>query len=433
MLIMFRANNFTSFEDEVILDLRATSYNQHPTHVVKDDQFKLLKTVAIYGANASGKSNLISALYFYERYIFSHLFQNNKVDQMEEVPDNGINHIGIEPFLLSSTEDRTIEFEMIFTHKNTLFQYGFSFEDSIVKTEWLLVNQELVFDRTAPQAVEHGKKFSSELKAFKKFREDRLYLSVLDYFATDTIKNHINNFKDFFESKYNVYFELFLESSVKGTAGTVSLSRRLVENESFRKKVANYINQIDVGIIDLVVENELMSSKSGEVQERPIIKTVHEIYNSEGILVGTKLFNLKQESTGTLRFLSFIQNILQMLEEGGVFIIDELSARLHPLLTKFIIDMFQSKDNTSHAQLIFTTHDTSILNNLQFRRDEVLFVDKNNRGQSRLYALSDLKSIRQDATYNKDYFNGKYGAIPIIKQTTKTNGGGQDGKTESVY
>ena len=101
-----------------------------------------------------------------------------------------------------------------------------------------------------------------------------------------------------------------------------------------------------------------------------------------------------------------------MINRGGVFIVDEMSARLHPLLTKLIVDIFQASKNES-AQLIFTTHDISLLNHNQFRRDEVVFVDKNKMGESTLYALSDLK-VREDATFNKDYLQGKYGAIPIF-------------------
>ena len=113
-----------------------------------------------------------------------------------------------------------------------------------------------------------------------------------------------------------------------------------------------------------------------------------------------------------LCFLAYIQNIIEMISNGGVFIVDEMSARLHPLLTKLIVDIFCSSQNKK-AQLIFTTHDISLLNNNQFRRDEVVFIDKNERGESSLYALSDLK-VREDATFNKDYLQGKYGAIPIF-------------------
>ena len=139
---------------------------------------------------------------------------------------------------------------------------------------------------------------------------------------------------------------------------------------------------------------------------------MHDVYDEAGNVVGEKLFDLQQESTGTLRFLAYIQNIIEMISKGGVFIVDEMSARLHPLLTKLIVDIFCSSQNKK-AQLIFTTHDISLLNNNQFRRDEIVFVDKNERGESTLYALSDIK-VREDATFSKDYLQGKYGAIPIF-------------------
>ncbi|MOA22390.1 hypothetical protein D3C78_1429430 [compost metagenome] len=165
----------------------------------------------------------------------------------------------------------------------------------------------------------------------------------------------------------------------------------------------------------------MFNEKRRKKIRRPLIKTIHPVFNSNGDQVDTKSFDLTQESSGTLRFLSFIQEILILLERGGVFVIDELSARLHPLLTKFIVDLFQSDTNTNHAQLIFTTHDTSILNKEQFRRDEILFVDKSEFGVSSLYSLADLKMVRQDATYHKDYFNGKYGAIPILQNPSSEN------------
>jgi hypothetical protein len=433
MLVMFRAKNFSSFHKDVILDMRATSYKEHPTHVVMDGKFKILKTAVIYGANASGKSNLISALSWFERYIFNQLYQEKWDEALADDQSGNSNLLTIEPFLLSDKTDPVTEFEMIFSHKNTLYQYGYSFQADIVHTEWLHIDNELVFNRNANQKIAYGKKYKAQLKEFKKFREDRLYLSVLDYFATDSIKESIDNFKEFFQEKFNVYSELLIDSSVKGMMGLIGLKKRMLKDEDFLKKIGTYINQIDVGILDLAVEYESVQITSGEFKNKPIIKTIHEIYDEDGNKVGTKRFLLKQESTGTLRFLSFIQNILLLLENGGVFIIDELTARLHPMLTKFIVEIFQSVDNNQNAQLIFTTHDTSILNKDQFRRDEILFVDKNHMGESSLYSLADLKqSVRQDATYYKDYFNGKYGAIPIFKSTQYIYGGDRVGETETI-
>ena len=421
LLVMFRAKNFTSFHDEVILDMRATSYADHASHIIPFKNFRLLKTVAIYGANASGKSNLISALFCFERYIFNQLFKGNDKDVQINESDEKSRKISIEPFLLTEPVDCCVEFEMIFGHNDILYQYGFSFEDSTIITEWLYIDNEVVFDRKRDSAIEYGEKYKDLLNDYQKYRDDRLYLSVLDYFATDSIKVLIDNFKNFFQKRFYVYFELFLEPSVKGAMSFLGVSKQLVENEDFRKRVVKYIKNIDVGITDLIIEKEeRVLQSTGEKREVSVVKTLHTVYDSDGIN-GRKAFDLHQESTGTLRFLSFIQNILLLLENEGVIIIDELSARLHPLLTKFIVDIFQSDD--TNAQLIFTTHDTSILNKEQFRQDEVLFVDKNEKGESSVYSLVDLRNVSQDATYNKDYFNGKYGAIPIIQSREILNGG----------
>ena len=193
----------------------------------------------------------------------------------------------------------------------------------------------------------------------------------------------------------------------------IGLSKKLVSDIEYGKKVERYLRLIDVGIKRLDVQTELIfDEQTGRKRKEEVVRTVHNIYDEDGNAVGEKLFDLRQESTGTLRFLAYIQNIIEMIADGGVFIVDEMSARLHPLLTKLIVDIFCSSQNQK-AQLIFTTHDISLLNNNQFRRDEVVFVDKNERGESSLYALSDLR-VREDATFHKDYLQGKYGAIPIF-------------------
>ena len=210
-----------------------------------------------------------------------------------------------------------------------------------------------------------------------------------------------------------MFTEILFESTVKGLAGMVGLSRKLVSNKAFREKVEYYLRLIDVGIKRLDVQTEtILNERTGRKKKEKVVRTVHDVYDESGNVVGEKLFDLQQESTGTLRFLAYIQNIIEMISKGGVFIVDEMSARLHPLLTKLIVDIFCSSQNKK-AQLIFTTHDISLLNNNQFRRDEIVFVDKNERGESTLYALSDIK-VREDATFSKDYLQGKYGAIPIF-------------------
>lgn len=412
MLVMFKVKNYTSFKNESILDMRATAYVQHPTHVIRaNGKPDLLKTTALYGANASGKSNLISAMFFFEQYIFSQFINKNENGDFES------NEIGmkmkLEPFGLSNDTNNASEFDIIFLHNDNQIQYGFECTSKEVLNEWLFINDKKVFERTGTE-LSFGTKYQKMLGAYKKLPAERLYVAVLEYFLDDEAKKAVlGDFIAFFSREYNVFTEILFESTVKGLAGIIGLSKKLVGNTAYRKKVEHYLRLIDVGIKRLDVQTEtIFDEHTGKKRDEKVVRTVHDIYDEAGNIVGEKLFDLRQESTGTLRFLAYIQNIIEMISNGGIFIVDEMSARLHPLLTKLIVDIFCSSQNKK-AQLIFTTHDISLLNNNQFRRDEVVFVDKNERGESSLYALSDLK-VREDATFNKDYLQGKYGAIPIF-------------------
>lgn len=412
MLLMFKVKNYTSFKNESILDMRATSYVQHPTHAIHvNDKISLLKATALYGANASGKSNLISAMFFFEQYIFSQ-FINKK--ENEDFASNKMDmKIKLEPFELSNDINNASEFDIIFLHNNKQIQYGFECTSKEVLNEWLFIDDKKVFERTGTR-LSFGNKYQKMLEDYKKLPAERLYIAVLEYFLDEEPKKMIlGDFLSFFIQKYNVFTEIFFEIIVKGLAGMVGISKKLVNNKSYRKKVEQYLRLIDVSIKRLDVQTEtIFDEHNGKKKKEKVVRTVHDIYDEDGNIVGEKLFDLQQESTGTLRFLAYIQNIIEMISKGGVFIVDEMSARLHPLLTKLIVDIFCSSQNKK-AQLIFTTHDISLLNKEQFRRDEVVFIDKNERGESSLYALSDLK-VREDATFNKDYLQGKYGAIPIF-------------------
>ena len=412
MLLMFKVKNYTSFKNESILDMRATAYVQHPNHVIHvNDKLGLLKATALYGANASGKSNFISAMFFFRQYIFSQ-FINKKENEDFEINDSAVK-MKLEPFGLSNDVNDASEFDIIFLHNDRQIQYGFECTPKEVLNEWLFIDDKKVFERTGVE-LSFGNKYQKLLGAYKKLPAERLYIAVLEYFLDEEGRKQVlDDFISFFNEDYNVFTEILFESTVKGLAGMIGLSKKLVSDIEYRKKVERYLRLIDVGIKRLDVQTELIfDEQTGRKRKEEVVRTVHNIYDEDGNAVGEKLFDLRQESTGTLRFLAYIQNIIEMIADGGVFIVDEMSARLHPLLTKLIVDIFCSSQNQK-AQLIFTTHDISLLNNNQFRRDEVVFVDKNERGESSLYALSDLR-VREDATFHKDYLQGKYGAIPII-------------------
>ena len=414
MLIMFRVKNFASFKDEAILDMRAISYKDMKNHVLETGKNKVVKTLALYGKNASGKSNLISALYYFESFVFNQFFDAGNREDEVDVGDRMPN-VKRSTFKLGEEVNNDSEFEILFSQNNKIYQYGFVIHDIsdekkyTIKEEWLLVEDKMVFDRQQ-DSTSFGKKYENELRNIDKQRQDRLYIGVLDYFAEGEVKKIVDGFKEYLKYKFNVHFELILEGSVKGLVSGVSFSKRIIEDEEYRKTVEKFIRVADVGIVGFSIE-ENMDEKNKERYPYEV-KTIHNVYNDKGEVIREEKFELNMESSGTNRYFSFIQYILNIIENGGVFIVDEMSARLHPILTKFIVDLFQGKMN-KEAQLIFTTHDVSLMNRNQFRRDEIAFVEKNKKGESTLYTLADIKA-RSDASFAKDYMAGKYGAIPVL-------------------
>lgn len=416
MLIMFRVKNFASFKDEVVLDLRAVSYKEMKSHVLEAGKNRIVKTLAVYGKNASGKSNLVSALYYFESFIFNQFFsegeREDSIEKNEKMPD-----IRRTPFKLSEDVEEETEFEIIFFHNDKTYQYGFSLADDksdagfSINTEWLLVNDKEVFDRGGDN-LSFGRAYEKELKKINKVRTDRLYIGTLDYFSDGMTKEIVDGFKEYLKYHFNVHFELIIEMSIKGLMSGVTISKRLVEDKEYRKVMEQFIRIADVGITGIELEEIAGTDSSGK--KKYDVKTIHNVYNEVGDVVKKEKFDLKMESSGTIRYFSFIQHILNMIDEGGVFVVDEMSARLHPMLTKFIVDLYQSERNKK-AQLVFTTHDLTLMNRKQFRRDEIAFVDKNRKGESTIYTLADIKA-RSDASFSKDYMFGKYGAIPVIDE-----------------
>lgn len=416
MLLMFKVKNYLSFKEETVLDMRATSLKQHPSHVINNSKAKLLKCVSIYGANASGKSNLISAMHFFEWYIFSQFLRKDKNVDFDSLENRM--RIGLEPFLLSKDKNEISEFEIIFVHNDKEIQYGFECTSEKVLSEWLYIENKKVYKRSNT-TLSFGTNYRNMLNSYRKPRpENILYLAVLEHFLEKKPKEEIlGDFISFFQKEYRVFFEFTIESSVKGIGGAIHIHKRLIKDVEFRKRIENYLKSIDVGIKGLEIKTITEIDKNtGKKEEDVEVFTIHEVYDQNKEITGKKEFPLLKESAGTIRFLSHIQIIDQIISEGGVFIVDEMSAKLHPLLSKLIIELFCSGKN-ERAQLIFTTHDISLLNKNQFRRDEVVFIEKNERGESSLVALSDMK-VREDATFNKDYIQGKYGAIPVFDYKT---------------
>jgi AAA15 family ATPase/GTPase len=414
MILQFKIKNYRSYKDEITFTMEADSSKQKLQNVCEltlgnEDTIKALKTSIIYGANASGKTNLIKALYQLTFFIL----YKPKVEER-------INFY--EPFLFEQTcKDAPSEFELTFIGPHEL-KYIYS----IKITAFAVLEEKLdyypsnritnLFTRESynpEKRIQVGtlgdslnKKeitvFSNQL-LLSKFGDDEpneLLSEVFLHFTKYSVINATNpKHKDFIHA---------------------SLNKELYENSALRAKVSKLINAADTKIegIDLVFSNELNTNNrddSARIKDPYIIYGLHELYNESQKTNQLQRLDFKDESHGTKTLYILGGKVLSTIEKGGVLIVDELDTSLHPFLTKMIVMIFQSeKINKKNAQLIFTTHDVSLLDRELIRKDQIWFTEKDEKGVTDMYSLQDFEGLREDTPFEKWYLAGKFGGIPNI-------------------
>lgn len=419
MLIQFNFKNFKSFRDEATLDMSATKITEHEDHVVDIANDKLLKVAAIYGANASGKSNVYDA-FGYMRYYVSESFKFGDEDGGYRKNDD---YTKVTPFLFdeySCNGETLFEVFYIDNMENTgkTYQYGFVLKDNEVVEEWLYskaktarnnyrtifyrkIGEELEMNGIPKRQIENIKaslnKESLIVSLGAKLRIEKLK-KVRDWF----LKNKVINFGNPVEN---------LVRSYKLPKGFVHDNDKKVQ-----ENMVKYFETFDESIKDFKVE-KVVTEDEKDSDKSYTINTIHKKLGGDGIAS----IPLAQESSGTIKMFSLYPPIKEVLYNGGTLFVDELNARLHPLLVRNIILTFLSEEiNTMNAQLIFTTHDIWQFSNDLLRRDEIWMVNKNNDGVSELYSLADFKDeegnkVRRDEDLAKKYMLGNYGAIPALK------------------
>ena len=406
MLIRFSFKNFKSFKNENCLDMEATSLKEHEYNVVKTDQVNLLKVAAIYGANASGKTNVLQAFdYMKKRILVSDdSKKNSPIDE-----DN------VYSFMINN-EPISLEVEIL-AKNNKIYKYGFDvLKDSIV-SEWLYIKKinkfYMVFKREKNNIT---MKSNNKISGLANIDERTLFLNI--YSKIDKDNEDFNNVYDWFvNANYldlgNPRFEDFINTRI---------SLKILSDEKYKKELLRFIKTFDSGIEGIKTTPDSIK----EVQNNNRVVKVELIHRGENSKL--KALPLELESNGTRKMFHLFDFFMDALRNGMVLFIDELDAKLHPLLTRYIINLFHnSETNIGNGQLIYSTHDTVNLNKDTFRRDEIWFTEKNKDGVSEMYALSDYildddgssktcKKVRNDATYNKDYLTGRYGAIPVLEE-----------------
>ncbi len=409
MLIQFRFKNFKSFRDDTILDLSATKITEHSDKVVCVGNEKLLPVTAIFGANASGKSNVIEAFRYMTIYVLeSFSYGDDPADKKVKSRRT--------PFLFDDASRKAeSSFEVYFIENEEQgcksYNYGFTLDQDGVMEEWL--NSKAKTARTYKR-VFYRSRNEMDLSGIPAKRQELIQLSLNKETLIVSLgaKLKISKLKSIRDWFYNINIANFGNPYENAFLSAV-ISKEFAEDKAIQDKVVAYLSSFDPSIVGFNVE----ILKENDKNHRHIkIEALHRMIGG-----GTAAIPLEEESDGTLKMFALYPVLQNALEKGGVLFVDELNARLHPLLVRsFLITFLNPETNPNHAQLVFTTHDSWQLSNNLLRRDEIWFTEKDGGGVSALYSLADFldengTKIRKDESYEKNYLLGKYGAVPTLK------------------
>lgn len=401
MLSQFSVKNFKSIKNEVTLDMQATSNSEHPEHLIMVNKEKYLPLSVIYGPNGAGKSNVIEAIVAFLSKIgipIRAILQDGESNQT---------HVKAKPFKLSEdTLNCPTEFEIYFTTLDSEYRYNLHVKEEDV------VFESLDRKKFSTNRISHlFERKNKEIKLFGEFSKLKISedisstLPLLSYLAITYKENKI------------------VQELIRWLLSNITLLNfgnpiqemmiRIPKDEKIKNTFLKLLNNLNIDIADYRVEEQ-----NGKIKE---IYTKHIVNGYENELT------LREESQGTGKLFSLLPYIINSLEVGQTLIIDELDAKLHPKILEYIINLFSNPEiNKKGAQLIFTSHDLYTMNSSVFRRDEIWFVAKGKDQGSILYSLAEFKqggkSIRKDASYDKDYVLGKYGADPYLERILDWDG-----------
>lgn len=427
MLLEFQVENYLSFKENTILSMIASnSVKELSDSIITNNKYKILSSAAIYGANASGKSNFLKAIHFMKTFIFDSS-PDNKVRDKIEVSSFKLN---------SSSENRPSMFEMTFivkevkykkVTKDIIFRYGFQVTKRRIHSEWLFgrfTSQESMLFTREEDDFKFGDKFSEGKRVYNAFGKISGTSLLLSFVASYKGENE--------PLTYSImgWFKKLNNLSRIADSNFFGITADLMSDSDMKEKITKAFCLADIGIEDIEVKKEPVDiatlpdflkndiEKSEDIKDLHTItvKTQHVKYNEDKEKIGLATFDLRdEESDGSQKFFALIGPVLDALRFGLVLIVDEIDARLHPNLCDVLISLFNSKkSNKNNAQLIFATHNTLIMNRNKLRRDQIYFIYKDKYGESELYSLLDYKKIRNDASFGKEYLMGKYGAVPYL-------------------
>jgi hypothetical protein len=419
MLIEFSVANFRSFWEPRKLSLMATPQKD----LLESNTFespvlglpRLLRSAVIYGPNAGGKSNFVNAMGFVRQFVVSSAKEHQEGEMIE-----------VTPFLFNQLgSSRPSEFEVQFIQEGVRYQYGFAVTKERVTNEWLIAYPEgrsqRWFERTyQPENNDYQWYFGSRFIGRKKqwqdmTRSNALFLSTAIQWNSEQLKPVFSWFKSLFVIGH-------------GALLAPTFTMTACQDDEKKKRILAFMNEADISISDIQMETkdfsvEDLPSDMPEVVKEEVRRTLDgKKMLNVGFLHPTEgrespvFLPLEEESDGTRKLFAYAGPCLDILTKGRILFADELDTSLHPKIMRFLLSLFHNgKANQANGQLIFTTHDTSLLDQELVRRDQVWFVEKDETNASRLYPLTDFKP-RAGEALQKGYLNGRYGALPYTKE-----------------
>lgn len=413
MLLQFTVNNFKSIKNTTLFSMATSSKDEGNFFSIK--KYKLLQTAILYGANASGKSNFLKAMAFMRRIVLNR-------DKVILSTDKLLHY----PFKLSTeTEEASSSFEMVFFIDETKYRYGFEIDNTTVYAEWLYADENGKESKLFYRDIDEDELYVNRIK-FKeglklKVSKNQLFLWKCDQ-EGGAISASILKWFSHFNMIDGMEHEQYISEAI-----------RQMEDEKYKNELVSLIKTADIGIENVLLDEKDIPKSVIEEMPLPIelkkqllesdslkdmsLLTHHKKYDENNKEVGMTTFELeKEESKGTQKFFKMSAPILNTLREGKVLIIDELDASLHPMLTKHLIKLFHNENINKHnAQLIFATHDTNLLHESMFRRDQIWITEKDKYGATELYSLAQFKNVRKNEDFEKRYIQGKYGGVPYLQ------------------
>lgn len=399
MLCQFTVKNFKSIREEVTFDMQAAAIMEHKDRIIQTESGeKFLPVSALYGPNGGGKSNVLEAMYILNTKVLRPLCAICDKSDCKYKESKVL----VEPFVLSEeTKKEPTEFKIFFRTKLAEYRYILHIKREFVVYE-SLDRIKLETGRRSALFVRNENKvdLKGALSKIKISEEISDNLPLLSYLGITYNKNVI-------VSDVIKWFEYSIDFLNYGNP-RLELRTAVAKTEGVKKCVIDMIREMDLDIEDFRIEEK--ENNRVEVYTKHLVNG----YSTE--------LNLSEESSGTKKLFGLLPYIARSLIYGITLVIDELDAKVHPVLLRYIIMLFNNMEiNKNHAQLIFTSHDLSVMNNEVFRRDEIWFVAKGNEQNSKLYSLVEFKNknggtVRMDARYDKQYLEGKYGADPYLRK-----------------